>query len=273
MSRLQSGSGLRLGVALSVVSTVLRRSAARLLFWHRAGHGTCVCCRCSGRRRPMGLGTARMGRRLRQCQRQPLQQYQCQPSTDQLITLGCRMPQDGPAISRGRQVGQQDAQAVDKFRFLAVPCGPRPDRWRGGVGGVGRPGGPGGVGGVGGVGRPGGPGGVGGVGGVGRPGGPGAAGGPGGVGAGGIGGVGGAGGGRPGGAGGMAAQAAWPAGRSGGVGGAGGMAGGRTWRRRWRSAVLVTRWRVVLPIGPRNGQPARWRGADRPTSERGAFGT
>ena len=54
-------------------------------------------------------------------------------------------------------------------------------RESGGVGGVGRPGGPGGVGGIGGPGRPGGgAGGVGGVGGAGRPGGPGGVGGVGG---------------------------------------------------------------------------------------------
>ena len=218
-------NGVRLVVALPIISAVLPGPAARLLFRHRAGHRAGIRRRRRGRGRPMGLGKSRVGRRLRERQRQPVQQHQHEPAADQFNPLGRgrregrpgnfpRAP-GGPAGLPGRSqvsvpgnavrpptrpggpggvggvggAGRRAAQAASVVWAASVVLGGRavPAVWRRRR--CGRPGGPGGVGGVGGAGRPG-AGGVGGVGGAGRPGG-----------AGGVGGVGGAG--RPGGAGGV----------------------------------------------------------------------
>ncbi len=80
-AELQSDNGLW-RLALCFISAVQRCSAYRLLFRHRVGHRACFRCRCRGGRRPMGLGEARMGRGLRQRQRQQLEQHQREPRAD-----------------------------------------------------------------------------------------------------------------------------------------------------------------------------------------------
>ncbi len=87
-AELQSGSGVRLVVALPVISAVLRGPAVRLLFRHRAGHRAGIRGRRRGRGRAMGLGEPGVGRRLRQRQRQPIQQHQRQPVADHFDPLG-----------------------------------------------------------------------------------------------------------------------------------------------------------------------------------------
>ena len=72
----------------SVISAVLPGSAARLLFRHRAGHRAGICGRRRGRGRAMGLGESRVGRRLRERQRQPIQQHQRQSVADHFKPLG-----------------------------------------------------------------------------------------------------------------------------------------------------------------------------------------
>ena len=79
-AELQSGNGVRLVVALPVISAVLPGPAAGLLFRHRAGHRAGICGRRRGRGRAMGLGESRVGRRLRERQCQPIQQHQRQPA-------------------------------------------------------------------------------------------------------------------------------------------------------------------------------------------------
>ena len=54
-------SGVRLVVALPVISAVLRGAAAGLLFRHRAGHRAGICGRRRGRGRAMGLGSTSWG--------------------------------------------------------------------------------------------------------------------------------------------------------------------------------------------------------------------
>jgi len=80
---LQPGSGLW-RLAISIISAVLRRSADRLLFRHRIVDRTCFRGGRRGDRRFVGLGEARLGRRLRQHQRQPLEQHQCEPRASYL---------------------------------------------------------------------------------------------------------------------------------------------------------------------------------------------
>ena len=62
--------------------------AARLLFRHRAGHRAGIRGRRRGRGRAMGLGESRVGRRLRERQRQPIQQHQRQSVADHFKPLG-----------------------------------------------------------------------------------------------------------------------------------------------------------------------------------------
>ena len=73
---------------LPVISAVLPGAAARLLFRHRAGHRAGICGRRRGRGRAMGLGESRVGRRLRERQRQPIQQHQRQSVADHFKPLG-----------------------------------------------------------------------------------------------------------------------------------------------------------------------------------------
>ena len=225
--------------------------AARLLFRHRAGHRAGIRGRRRGRGRAMGLGESRVGRRLRERQRQPIQQHQRQSVADHFKPLGrgrwewaarqfrpCARRTGGPSRPFASLRTRQCGAASDTPGGSVAPGGV------GGVGGAGRPGGPGGVGGVGGAGRPGGPGGVGGVGGAGRPGGPGGVGGVGGAGRpggpGGVGGVGGAG--RPGGPGGVGGVGG--AGRPGGPGGVGGVGGaGRAGRPSGAAGGRRSGWR------------------------------
>jgi hypothetical protein len=82
--------GVRLVVALPVISAVLRGTAARLLLRHRAGHRPRIRGRRSDRGRAMGLGEPGLGRRLRQRECQPVQQHQRQPGADQFVPLGLR---------------------------------------------------------------------------------------------------------------------------------------------------------------------------------------
>ena len=210
-AELQSGSGVRLVVALPVISAVLRGPAARLLFRHRAGHWAGIRGGRRGRGRAMGLGESRVGRRLRERQRQPIQQHQRQSVADHLKPLGRGRWEWAARQFRPR--ARRTGGPSRPFASLRTgQCGAASDT-PGGVGGAGGVapvvggavvGRPGGVGGVGGAGRPGGVGGVGGrwpaawwsraasaaLGGravraasvgVGRPGGPGGAGGAGGA--------------------------------------------------------------------------------------------
>ena len=87
-AQLRSGSGVWLVVALPVISAVLPGPAARLLFRHRAGHRAGIRGRRRGRGRAMGLGESRVGRRLRERQRQPIQQHQRQSVADHFEPLG-----------------------------------------------------------------------------------------------------------------------------------------------------------------------------------------
>ena len=63
-------------------------AAVGLLFRHRAGHRAGICGRRRGRGRAMGLGESWVGRRLRERQRQPIQQHQRQPVADHFEPLG-----------------------------------------------------------------------------------------------------------------------------------------------------------------------------------------
>ena len=87
-AELQSDRGVRLVVAVPVISAVLPDPAARLLFRHRAGHRAGIRGRRRSRGWAMGLGKSRLGRWLRERQRQPIQQHQRQSVTDQLKPLG-----------------------------------------------------------------------------------------------------------------------------------------------------------------------------------------
>ena len=146
-AELQSGNGVRLVVAVSILSAVLPGPAARLLFRHRAGHRAGICGRRGGRGRAVGLGESRVGRRLRERQRQPVQQHQrnrSQISSNRWAgDTGSARPGNfarapgGPAGLPGRsQVSYRQCGAASDTRGR---CGRR--------GGAGRPGGPGGVGG------------------------------------------------------------------------------------------------------------------------------
>ena len=57
-------------------------------FGHRAGHRDGICGGRRGRGWAVGLGESRVGRRLRERQRQPIQQHQRQSVTDHLKPLG-----------------------------------------------------------------------------------------------------------------------------------------------------------------------------------------
>ena len=74
-----------------------------------------------------GWASPGVGRRLRQRQRQPIQQHQRQSVADRLIPLGRgRLRAGGPAISRARRADRSAFPAVRKFPYRAMRCGPRP---------------------------------------------------------------------------------------------------------------------------------------------------
>ena len=107
-AELQSDGGVRLVVAVPVVSAVLRSPAARLLFRHRAGHWTGIRGRRRGCGRAMGLGEPCVGWRLRQRQRQPVQQHQREPGADRLFPMeldDCRR-QGHQFLSRTERTGR-----------------------------------------------------------------------------------------------------------------------------------------------------------------------
>ena len=80
--------GVRLVVALPVLSAVLCGPTARLLSRHSLSHRAGVCGRRRGRGWAMGLGASWLGRRLRRRQCQPIQQHQRESVANLFKPLG-----------------------------------------------------------------------------------------------------------------------------------------------------------------------------------------
>ena len=100
--------GVRLVVALPVISAVLCGPAAGLLLRHRSCHRARICGRCCDRGRTIGLGEPGVGRRLCQRERQQVQQHQREPGADQFVALGrelCRWA-TGQLLSRAWRPGR-----------------------------------------------------------------------------------------------------------------------------------------------------------------------